>query len=309
MTIRHMLSRLGDPAARRTFGRTWLGVCLAAAACHTLLNLLLFSNPYVFFVLVVWLVGVFAPVRIAVELLHFFGPRMREQVQRDVQRREDRYATRERLAIMVELVFEREVRMPPLAPPELSLKVPAAATQLSDRALRGGGGSPSLLRTTRTCAALLDRWVGAIAVARAGIAPDRLSASEGQVSGAASSAGITTAPLWDPQGPIQDQWATLRAVVALAALTKTLTAVYEDNAGHPLDEGPALRAFADAVMDYADQIALKPDGVSWKSVRGVPRMALDPDLVGRLAETWRVFCAAPHPAPRRLRAFIEMMPE
>ncbi len=90
---------------------------------------------------------------------------------------------------MVELVFEREVRMPPLAPPELSLKVVAAAVQLSDRALRGDGGLPSLLRATRTCAALLKEWVGAIAAARASSAPDGLSANTGQVSGAASSAG------------------------------------------------------------------------------------------------------------------------
>lgn len=301
MTLRYTLSRLSDPAARRAFGRTWLLICLAGA----LLSLALAGLRHAFFVATVWLLLVFAPVRIAAEALHTVGPRLRRQLSRDLAAREDRYATREQITVMVEDLFGREVQMPRLAPPDLAPKVVAAAARLCDRAFRAGGGPLGVLRAATTCAALLLRWTGAIAAGEQAVPAAPALASR---TGAEAGDGVSPPALWDPHASIQDQWATLRAVAGLAALTKTLAAVYEDSARQPIEGGAALRAAADAAMDYADQIGLRLEGPAWEDVAGVPRTHLSGELTGRLAGAWVAFCAAPAPAPRRLEAFVEAVP-
>jgi len=287
VTLRYRLSRLSQPASRRAFGRVWLAVCLTGA----FVTLGLVGGRHVFIVLTLWLVCAFAPVRIAVELLHTVGPRLRGTLRQELARRDDRYATRERATLMAEMLFDREVRLPRLAPPELEAKVVEAAVGICERAVRRGGAAIGVLQAAVTCAALLDRWVGTIG------------------SGEAASDGAAPPTLWDARASIQDQWVTLRAVVGLAALTETLVAVYEDSAGRPMDGGAAVRAAADAAMDYADQVGLRLDGPPWSDVPGVPRAALPGDLVASLAETWTAFCAAPQPAPRRLRAFLDAVPD
>jgi len=292
MTLRYSLSRLSRPAARRAFGRTWLAVCLAGAV----LSVLVFGLRHVFFIATVWLLCVFAPIRIAVELLHTAGPRLRSRLSRTLDGRPDRYARREDITVMVEDLFGREVQLPRLAPADLASKVIDAAVHLCDRAFRGGGGALGVLRATSVCAGLLERWAGTIA------------AGEQAVAGRGGHNGAAPPALWDPQASIQEQWETLRALAGLAALVKTLAAVYEDSANRPMDGGAAVRSAAEAAMDYADQIGLRLEGPAWEDVPGVPRIALPPDLIDRLAEAWVVFCAAPHPAPRRLGAFVDMVP-
>lgn len=291
MTLRYALSELGRPGARRAFGRAWFGICAAGA----LTTVVVFGSPHAFFITAVWLVCVFAPVRIAIEVLHSRGPRMRRQLQQALAGRADRYATPERVTLMVETLFAREVRLPRLAPPDLGEKVIEAASRLSDRALRRGPGPAAVLQAATACAALLRGWAGAIADREAGGAPP--AAGDGAVAPA----------LWDPEASVQDHWVILRAIAGLAALTKTLTAVYEDSSGRPLEEGGAFRALAEAAMDYADQVGLQLDGPPWEEIPGVPHQGVAPERLSQLAETWMTFCAAPLPAPRRLRAFVETL--
>ncbi len=303
MTLRYTLSRLSRPEDRRAFGRTWLWVCLAGA----LLSLVVFGVKSAFFITMVWVLCVFAPVRIAVEMLHTVGPRIRRQMQLDLDRQADRYTTREQIALRVQVLVANEVQLPRIAPPDLGAKVEEAAVHLTDRALRGGDGALGVVRAATACGALLERWVGTIAAEESGAVP--VSASPRTPAAQASGGnGVGPAALWDPRASIQDQWTALRAVVGLAALTKTLTAVYEDAAGLPFDGGGALRAMADAAMDYADQIGLQLGGPAWEEVTGIPRTAFPHDLLARGAETWTAFCTAPAPAPRRLRAFVATVP-
>jgi hypothetical protein len=304
MTLRYTLSQLSRPEARRGFGRRWFWVCLVGA----LVSLLAFGVRHAFFIATVWFLCLFAPVRIAVEVLHTAGPRIRRQMQRDLERREDRYTTHEQIHLRVEDLVSGEVQLPRIAPPDLGAKVVDAAARLTERAYKRGDGPLGVLRAATTCGILLDRWVGTIAAGEAGSVPDAatpFTPSAGQGGGN----GIGPPALWDARASIQDQWVTLRAVAALAALTKALTAVYEDSAGRLLDGSAALRAIADAAMDYADQIGLRLEGPAWEEVAGVPRTVVPPDLLAHLAETWTAFCAAPAPAPRRLLAFLESVPE
>jgi hypothetical protein len=304
MTIRYTLSRLSRSDARRVFGRTWFAVCAIGA----IVSVVVFGMRNAFFIVTIWLLCVFAPVRIAAEILHSAGPRLRHGLSQDVQRRADRYATVEQITIMVEDLFGREVQMPRLAPPDLSLKVVEAAVRLCERAFRGGGGSLGVLRTITTCTALLSRWVGAVAAGEHAVppaAPSPLTSGAGAETGN----GAASPALWNPHTSIQDQWITLRAIAGLAALTRTLAAVYEDSADQPMEGGAAVRAATDAAMDYADQVGLRLDGPAWEDTAGVPRARLTTELTARLAETWTAYCAAPQPAPRRLAAFVEAVPE
>jgi len=296
MMLRYRLARLCRPEARRAFGRAWLGVCLAGAFA----TLVAVGPRHLFIVLALWLVCIFAPVRIGVELFHTLGPRLRDALRRDVEGRDDRYATPDRATLMTEMLFERAVRLPRLAPPDLAAKVIDAAVGITSRAFRGGDGPHGVLHAAYACAALLDRWVGAIQAGEEGPLHPH---------GLAEPNGAAPPTLWNARASIQEQWITLRAVAGLAALTKTLVAVYEDSAGRPMESGAGIRATADAAMDYADQIGLQLDGPPWDAPPGLVGPALDPDAVGRLAETWTAFCAAPRPAPRRLLAFLNSTPE
>jgi hypothetical protein len=290
MSLRYALSQLSRPAARRAFGRAWLWVCAGGA----LVSIEVFGSAHAFFVVALWVVCVYAPVRIAVEVLHSRGPRIRQELQRAVSQRADRYATPERVTLMVESLFAKEVRLPRLAPPDLREKVIEAAVRVSHAAFQESGGRSRLLRAATTCGAFLQRWTGVIS---AGEAAE--SAQPGN--------GAAPPTLWDPSASIQDQWVALRALAGLAALTKTLTAVYEDGTGLAFDGGASLRALAEAAMDYVDQVGLRLDGPAWEDVEDVPPGAVTPERLGRLADTWVTFCSAPLPAPRRLRAFVEAL--
>ncbi len=291
MNVRYALSALGRPAARRAFGRTWAWVCAAGAG----VTVLVVGPRHAFFAVVIWAVCVFAPVRIAVEVLHSRGPVMRRELMRTVEEREDRYASPERVALMVEALFAKEVLLPRLAPPDLREKVIDAAARVSQAAHRDRAGPPAVLHASMICAALLRRWTDSIAAGEAGASP-----------GSANGAAPRT--MWDSHTSVQDQWGTLRAVAGLAALTKTLIAVYEDSAGAPSEHGTPVRALSEAAMDYVDQVGLRMDGPAWE-IEGPAFHALPPERLSRLAETWATFCAAPLPAPRRLRAFVEALNE
>jgi hypothetical protein len=298
MRLRYVLSRLGDPRARRVFGRWWAGICVAGA----LVTLLIFGGSHAFFIAAIWLLCVFAPLRIAIEILHTAGPRLRRDLVRSIEGRDDRYGTHEGVSLMVEALFAREVRLPRLAPPDLGPKVIEAATRVTERTLRSEGPL-GIVGAGSTCSTLLQRWIGAVAAGEvvtvgargaAGRRPDEAN-------------GATPATLWDPQASVQEQWVALRAIAGLAALTKTLTAVYEDVAGRLWESSGPVRALAEAAMDYADQVGLRLNGPPWEDIAGLPGRGLAPDYLNQLASTWLTFCITPPPAPRRLKAFVDAL--
>src|SRR5207245_11803568 len=91
MTLRYALSELRRPAARRAFGRVWLWVCAAGA----LASVVVVGWNHAFFIAAVWLVAVVAAARIAVEVLHSRGPRLRRALQLALAGRQHGYAAPE----------------------------------------------------------------------------------------------------------------------------------------------------------------------------------------------------------------------
>jgi hypothetical protein len=215
------------------------------------------------------------------------------------------------------------VRLPRLAPPDLGPKVIEAAAQVARRALPGGG--PGAVRqAARTCGMLVEQWTGAIAHgerprhaagarARADASAPPAGVHDGGTSGNGArppAGGWAPAPAsgsWDSTASIQDQWVRLRALAGMAALTQTLTAVYEDSAGVRAEGGAPLRLLCEATMDYVDQVGLQLDGPPWDPGLGEPAADLASDRADALRETWMAFCTAPPPAPSRLRAFVETL--
>ena len=297
MRLRYMLSRLGDPRARRAFGRWWAAICVAGA----LVTLLIFGGSHAFFIAAIWLLCVFAPLRIAIEILHTAGPRLRRDLVRSIEGRDDRYGTHEGVSLMVESLFAREVRLPRLAPPDLGPKVIEAATRVTERALRSEGPL-GMVGAGSTCATLLQRWIGAVAAGEVMPSGDVADGPRlGETNGAAP------ATLWNPQASVQEQWVSLRAITGMAALAKTLIAVYEDIAGRSWEGGTRVRALAEAAMDYSDQVGLRLEGPAWEEIEAVPAPDLTPDRLNQLAAAWLTFCATPPPAPRRLRVFVDAL--
>lgn len=295
MTVRYSLSRLSRPESRRAAGRTWLALCAAGA----LLSLAVFGGRHLVFIVIVWTVVIFAPVRIAMEAFHALGPRLRERLRHDLLTAPDRYATPERAAVMVEHLYGQEVLLPRLAPPDLGPKVIEAASRLCARAFHRGRGPLEIRQAAWACGSLVNRWALTISAGESGTLPP---------GPATAWNGASSASLWDARASIQDQWVTLRAIAGLAALTRVLAAVYEDSTGSPLQGAPLLRQAADAVMDFADQVGLRLEGPAYEPPEGLFPLDLPHDVATRLAETWRAFCAAPLPAPRRLRAFLDAVP-
>ncbi len=303
MTWRYRVAQLSRPSVRRAVGRLWFAICAAGA----IITLGLVGGRHLFIVIAVWLVCVFVPGRIAIEALQGFGPRVRDALHREVARRGDRYGSPEGLAVMAELLYEREVRPPRLAPPDLAARVTDASVALCRRPAGPDARSNGVRRAVMICGSLLDRWLSTIG---AGEQDPRPVAGAAREHGAASTQNGAKPPvLWDPDASIQDQWVVLRAVAGLGALTKVLIALYEDASGQQMGGSRSLRAVADAAMDYVDQIGLRLDGPPWESAADIPLAPLSQDLVGRLAETWVAFCQTPLPAPRRLGAFIDSLPQ
>jgi hypothetical protein len=311
MRIRYALSRLSRAAARRAFGRTWAWVCGIGA----LLSVFVLGWQHLFFIAAVWFVCIFLPVRIAVEALHSRGPKIAGALRREIRGAPDRYATPEGVAVMVEALFADEVRMPRLAPPDLGPKVIEAAAQVARRAL-GGGGPTALQHAAGTCGALVEQWTRAIAdgesprprgAAPADGGPERWTSGNGASPPAGAASGRRDSPSWDAGASIQDQWERLRALAGMAALAKTLAAVYEDSAGAAAEPDAVLRPLCEAAMDYVDQVGLALDGPPWDPALADSGVGLASDRADALRETWVAFCSAPPPAPRRLRAFVDAL--
>ncbi len=110
----------------------------------------------------------------------------------------------------------------------------------------------------------------------------------------------------DTSGPIQDRWASLRALTALAALTRILVAAYQDRAGAPLTiptlQDRSLETYLDTCLDYCDELALKVDPLPWTE----PPLELPPQAVTSedVRGAWGTFAQTEPPAVEARDAFL-----
>ncbi|HET8678705.1 MAG TPA: hypothetical protein VFM39_01195 [bacterium] len=277
--IRILLGRFADDASRRALARGLLIVCVIGfAASIAVLAVLGYGTDRWMFVLVVWTVFLFIPLRIAIETLQTVGLRLRDAALEHITSDPRRYDRPEALALLIEHLFIRHATLPRIAKPAQGQKAREAAAAILRRVGSAGGAAEQLRAAIR--AALAAAEVEAVA----------LSAS-------ASGPGAED---------IQSRWEGARALGALGALIQVLTAAHRDRWGDPPSppelDGRALTEYVEAVLDYCDEAALNVDAVPWTEplLRSSPHAADAEEI----RASWRAFVVAGTPSPRALQGFL-----
>ncbi len=281
MNLRLLLSHFADAGTRGAFARGLLVVCVFGfvASLAALAGLGYGLDRWVF-VLVVWAVLLFIPLRILIEALGNVGLRMSETVLRRIAADPRRYQRPELLPIVVGGLFAREVTMPRIAKPQQAHKAREAAIAILGRTAGG------------TDADTADSLAGAIRTSLAAAAHEAVA-----ISAAATGVASET---------IQDRWEGARALGALVAVIQVLAAAYTERWGGPpaLPElgGRPLADYLEAALDYCDEAALQVDALPWTEPPLAPSM--DSNAAERVRAAWHAFVAAGTPAPRALEAFL-----
>ncbi len=287
MSVRFWLSRLGEERARRAATRWILLASLAGFA----ITLLLFiatgrGTGQWFFLLVVWIGLVFLPLWLLTQAFQSLGPALRRGLTGAATARADRYRGPSTVTLVVEHLFDRHVLMPRIATPELAVKAREAAAVIVMRT--GRGAATSVGAPLTSCLAEVNAWTRSLS------------------RWAATDAGEH----------IQARWAEVRALAALAALTKTLLAVSEDQRLSPggvlqgtnpipgVEGAGVVHTFLDAVLDHCDRLALEVEAPPWVDPFSGLFEAL-PRPGDSLRGLWQRYIETPPPAPSALEAFVQ----
>lgn len=269
------LSTLASPSARESAARWLLAVCAAGYVVTLAVMVARGAGPQRwFFALLAWALFVYVPVRIVLETLQSIGPAMRQTLAEQAAARPDRYASRGSIELLVERFSRMRVVMPRIARPVEGVRARAGATAV-------------LIRLTRRDAVTL---------------PDVLTRCLATIDGWIHDLGLQFGR--DAAGNIQARWDAVRAVTALAALTKVLLAAAEDRGDPPPAELPMPVAdeYLDACLDYCDDLALQVEIVPWTEPTldlGVP-----PERTREVRERWLQYCEVDPPAVDARTAFL-----
>lgn len=289
MSVPLWLSRLGQARHRRT-ATQWLLTLALAGFGLTMLILIATGRGTGrwFFALVIWLALVFIPLWLLIQVFQTIGPALGRRATAKLAGQGERYRRPSAVILLVEDLFDRHVVMPRIATPVHAEKAREAAIALVVRANRHGDGLEVLRSSLARCLQGVEAWVQDAGAWAAAIAPEN----------------------------IQARWATVRALAALAALSKTLVSVYEDRSEDPAGwrlwphlDGRSLHTFLDNTLDFCDELALQVEIPSWEE----PPLDLPPDLApdlataARVRDAWQQYVDTPAPAPSALAVFLAVV--
>lgn len=277
MLLRRLLSTLASAEVRRDAARTLAVLC----AVGFVLTLMLMAvsgaglRRWVF-VLLVWGALIYAPLRILLEAFQSIAPSMRRRLIEQTAARDDRYASRPAIELVVDGLFADGVVMPRIATPVQSAKAKAGAVAVLVTARQDDGAA--VARAAQCCLATVEHWVTQLAS-------------------------------WATQAPanIQARWADARALAGLAAVTTVLIAAYEDRSGHQFAAagviGKAANAYLNACLDYCDEMALEVNAVPW--TEPALHLGIDVHLCEQTRAAWKTFSETPAPALDARAAFVQ----
>jgi hypothetical protein len=269
---------LASPLARQTAARWLLATCLLGyAVTMAVMSARGTGLQRWFFALLAWALFVYIPGRILLEAFQTIAPEMRRTLMDQAATRADRYRSRASIELMVEGFYDRTVLLPRIATPVQSEKAKAGAGAILVHT--GRKESARLAMTVTRCLAATDTWVR-------------------ELGGWAGR---------EAAGNIQIRWAGVRAVIALAAVTKVLMAAAADRGEAPfmipLDPNAAAEHL-DAALDYCDDLALQVDVVPWQQPALV--LPVSPEVRMAVRTRWMRFCDTPSPAVESRAAFVEV---
>lgn len=278
MIVRRLLSTLTDAGSRQTTARALAVICVVGY--FVTLGTMAASGAGLrrwFFALLVWVVVVYIPLRIVLEAIYSLAPALRTKLIAQTVTRSDRYASRGTIELVVDGLIADAVLMPRIATPAQHGKVKDGAVAILMRAREDGDAA--VARAGQRCLAAVERWVA-------------LSASWSAAQAAHN---------------IQARWATVRALAALAGMTRVLIGAFEDRSGQKFSAGPVdgarAIAYLEACLDFCDQLALEVDVAPWTE----PALHLDiaPALRDRIWDAWKAYADIPSPALGARQAMVE----
>jgi hypothetical protein len=264
------LARLATGDSRRRFGRYLLAGC---AAGFLATGAALGWERW-FFWAMLWGAGVFAPLRLGVELVGARGQRVRAAYREHFPDR----ITPANLPLVAQGVYEREVLMPRIVTPPYAAKVHEVVVAVGRAALARPDPGGVLRRAAWCLVGVADGWMAEMRAAREA----------------------------DPTSTnIQARWQAVRSLAVLAAAARILVSLSEELSGLPFS-GPGLdaqnvRAFLDDTLAYLDRAALDPDVPPWT---GMLLGAWTPEAA-ELRTFWDAYLEVTGPAPSRLAAVVE----
>ena len=272
MGLRLLISRLVSADTRRSAARA-LALLTAAGFILTMIGLAASGRALDLwlFVLLVWALFVYVPLRILLEAAQTLAPVLRRRLGAEAHRGTRRRAARPEIELMVDTLLEREVVMPRITTPREAGKARDGASAVL---VRAGADDGALRSAAGDCLAAVDRWVSALA------------------RWAERDAGQN----------IQARWSEVRALAGLAAMTKVLIAAYEDRAAAGFTQG---NGFLDACLDYCDDLALDVEVRRWdEPALGLP---LPEVRAEQIHAAWRTYTETGAPALEARTGFVDTL--
>ncbi len=278
MILRRLLSLLTDAGSRQTTARALGAVCVVGYLVT--LGMMAASDAGLrrwFFALLVWAVVVYIPLRIVLEAIYSLAPALRSKLIAQTVTRSDRYASRGTIELVVDGLIADAVVMPRIATPAQHGKVKDGAVAILLRVREDGDAA--VARAAQRCLATVERSV----TQNASWSADQAAHN------------------------IQVRWATVRALAALAGMTRVLIGAFEDRSGQTfsagsLDSARAI-AYLEACLDFCDQLALEVDVAPW--TEAALQLDIAPGLRDRIWEAWKTYADIPSPALEARQAMAE----
>lgn len=277
MGLRLLISRLASAQTRGAAARGLATLCGLGLLITIIVLAARGALERWFFALLVWVLLVYVPLRIALEAAGTLAPALRRRLAVEAVRDTGRFSATVGTEFTVDRLLDREVVMPRIATPLQREKAREGALAVL-LALRGkAGGLPATVVTALGC---LDHWVTDIG------------------PWAQREAGQN----------IQIRWREVRALAAMAAMTKILVAADDAAADDPRGSAGEMRKrveFLDACLNYCDDLALEVDVRLWDEPPLPPRITVERAVAIR--DAWRVYAETGAPALESRKAFLDLL--
>ncbi|HEY6102167.1 MAG TPA: hypothetical protein VI007_02955 [bacterium] len=277
MGLRLFISRLASAQTRGAAARGLATLCGAGLLITIIVLAARGALERWFFALLVWALLVYVPLRIALEAAGTLAPALRRRLAVEAVRNTGRFSATAGTELTVDRLLDREVVMPRIATPLQREKAREGALAVL-LAMRGkAGGLPATVVTALGC---LHHWVTDIG------------------PWAQREAGQN----------IQIRWREVRALAAMAAMTKILLAADDAAADDRRGSAGEMRKrveFLDACLDYCDDLALEVDVRLWDEPVLPPRITVE--RAAAIRDAWRVYAETGAPALESRKAFLDLL--
>lgn len=278
MNLRMALSRLDSAEARVGVARALALFCVVG---YILSLAVLFAtgiglNRWLF-VLLMWALLVYLPLRILLEAFQTIAPAIRRALVTQAVSDPARYRSSGSIELVIDGLFTQDVLMPRITKPQDGQKARDGSAAVLWANL---SQQIDLARVSAQCLGTVEQWTT-------------------DLSSWARSAA--------PQN-IQARWAGLRALASFAALTKILLGAVADQSGHR-HLGPQpwrdLREYLDACLDYCDRLALEVDVTPWtEAPLGI---SVSADAAAAIRMAWTAYLETPPPAIEARNNFVKTL--